>query len=81
MDELWAYTNSQDSAQPELGKSTTFLFIIFYVTNHGDYTQMSFSRDFQIESPEIPEIRIHAILEAYNFLCKCSIEVRFQPNL
>jgi hypothetical protein len=40
-----------------------------------------FSWDSQVENPEIFEIRTFDILEAYNFLCKPPIEVRFKEKL
>jgi hypothetical protein len=48
----------------DLGEATTFPFIIFYMSGHEGYTQMSFF-------PRTP-----TTLEAQNFLCRPSIEMR-----
>jgi hypothetical protein len=45
---------------PNLGEATTFFHIVFSMSGHGAYTQMSFC-------PEIPEIGTLATLEAHNF--------------
>jgi hypothetical protein len=57
----------------DLGEATTFPLIIYYVHGHGTNTQMSFC--------EIPKIGTPVTLEAHNFVCKPSIEVRFKAKL
>jgi len=56
---------------PNLGETTTFSLIVFYVVNHKGCTQMSSSPEIpEIGSPEIFEILkigILATLEAHNF--------------
>jgi hypothetical protein len=52
-----------------LKEASTFPIIVFFVPGHMANTQMSFC-------PEIFEIGTPATLEAHNFLCKYSIELR-----
>jgi hypothetical protein len=58
-----------------LGEPTTFPLIVYFVLGHETNTQMSFCHF------EILKIRTHMILEAHNFVCKLSIEVKFEANL
>jgi hypothetical protein len=48
-----------------LGETTTFPFIVFFMSNHGVAHKCYFSRDSQVESPEIGTL---ATFEAHNFL-------------
>jgi len=47
----------------------------------GPAPKCHFYRDSQVESLEIPKMGTLVILEAYNFLCKPLIEVRFEKKL
>jgi hypothetical protein len=78
MDEPRAYTDSLDSPRPGLGG---FPLIVFYMINHKVTPNVILSHNSQVESPKILEIKIHATLNAYNFLCKPPIKVRFFKNL
>jgi hypothetical protein len=75
-DEPRANTDSHDSPRPGLGEATTFPLIVYFVFGHEASTQMSFCW-----SLEIPKIRTSVILGAHNFVCKLSIEVRFEAKL
>jgi len=66
---------------PNLGETTTFPFIIFYVPSHGANTQMSFCLETPKWDSEIPKIETPVTLEAHNFVCKPPIEVRSQAKL
>jgi hypothetical protein len=61
-----------------LRETTTFPFIVLFVIRYGGYTQMVFFQGLQVG---IPEIRIPAILDAHNFLCRLPIEVRPKTKL
>jgi hypothetical protein len=88
-DERRAYTYSQDSPQPRLGKATTFPFIIFFMISHRGYIQMPFcletpklrTCDSQVGSPEIPKIGTRETLEGHNFSCRSPIEMRYDVKL
>jgi len=47
---------------------------------HMANTQMSFYLELQSENPEIPKIETPVTLEAYNFVCIPSIQVKFEAN-
>jgi hypothetical protein len=47
----------------------------------GPAPKCQFYWDSQVGNLEIPKMGTLAILEAYNFLCKPLIEVRFEENL
>ncbi len=47
----------------------------------GVASKCHFSWDSQVGNLKIPEIGILATLEAHNFLCKSSIEVRYKTKL
>jgi hypothetical protein len=64
----------------DLGETTTFPRITFFVAHHKGYTQMHFSQDSQIGNPTIPKIGILAILDAHNFLCKLSNKMKSKTN-
>jgi hypothetical protein len=74
MDEPRAYTDSLDSPRPGLGG---FPLIVFYMIN----LNAILSHNSQVESPKILEIKIHATLNAHNFLCKPPIKVRFKKYI
>jgi hypothetical protein len=57
-------------------EATTFPLIVFSMTPMKATSKWRFSRNSQIMSLAIFEIRILAILDAHNFLCKLLIEVR-----
>jgi len=54
---------------------------ILYAWSHGLHPNVILSRDSQVRSTEILKIGIIAILEAYNFVCRLSINVRSEPKL
>jgi hypothetical protein len=54
------------------GEASTFPFIVFSMTPMKATSKWRFSRDSQI--------KILAILDAHNFLCKLLIEVRLKHN-
>jgi hypothetical protein len=53
----------------DLGEATTFSFMVFFMHGHGANTQMSFCP------------RTFVILEAHNFVCEPSIEVKSKVKL
>jgi len=61
----------------ELGETTTFPFIVYFLPLHEAHIQMAFCP----RSPEIPTIRILATLGAHNFACRPLIEMRFKAKL
>jgi hypothetical protein len=67
---------------PNLGEATTFPLLIFYVFDHGAYTQnVILSPDTQVGSPKILEIETSATLETHNFLFRLPIKVRSEIKL
>jgi hypothetical protein len=40
----------------DLGETTTFPLIVYFVPNHGTNTQMSFCQDFQMGVPKFPKL-------------------------
>ncbi len=62
----------------DLGEATTFPFKVLSMPSHRASTQMSFC--LGLGSPEIPKIGTPAILEAHNFVCRPSIEVRSEAK-
>jgi len=82
MNEPWANMDSQDSSQPELGGNHHLPhYSILFAWPWGHHPSVILSRDSQIQSPEILEIKIPATLEVDNFVCKPFIEVRFKEKL
>jgi hypothetical protein len=69
----------------DLGETTTFPLIVFFVISHGGYIKMLFFSqlpwDSQVKSFEIFEIRTFATLDAYNYLCSSLIEMRLKETL
>ncbi len=59
---------------PDVGETTTFPLIGYYMLSHGTNTQMSFC-------PETPKVGTLVILGAYNFMCKPLIEMRSKAKL
>jgi hypothetical protein len=61
---------------PDLGETTTFTFpfIIYYVPLHEAHIQMTFCL-------EIHRIETPTILGAHNFVCKPSIEMKYEAKL
>jgi hypothetical protein len=76
----WIHKIHHDS---NLGETTTIPLIVLSMISHGGYTQMSFCPEIpsQVENSKIPQIGTPSTLEPRNFLCKPSIEVRFEANL
>jgi hypothetical protein len=66
---------------PNLGETTTFPLLVFFVPSHKVYTNVILSRDSEVGSPEVFKIGTLATLEAHNVLWKHSIEVRSEAKL
>ncbi len=77
-----AYIDSQTSPQPEFGWKSppSPLHYSLWLTIRLA-PKCHFSQDSQVESLEIFEIWTFATLEAYYFLCKPLIEMRFKTSL
>jgi hypothetical protein len=56
-------------------------YSIFYDSPQRVAPKCHFSRDSQVGNPEILEIEILTTLEPHSFLCRPSIESRFQATL
>jgi len=70
------------SSQPRLKGSYHFPpYNILYVWPHDLHANVILFRNSKVMSSEIFEIRTLATLEAHNFLCKPSIEVRLKTKL
>jgi hypothetical protein len=82
MDELRVNMDSQDSPWLELGRNHHLpLYSIIYAWPWGLHRNVILSQDSQLVSPEILKIETFVILEAHIFLCRPSIEVKFEPKL
>jgi len=67
---------------PDLGETTTFPLIIYYVPLHEAHIQMHFVSGFQNESPEILKVKTPTTLGPHNlFMCKPPIEMKFEAKL
>ncbi len=65
-----------------LGETTTFPLIVFFVLGHGTYTQMSFCfRTPKLGFLKFPKIGTPRTLKAYNFFYKPPIEMKFKAKL
>ncbi len=76
--QTWTHKTHHDS---DLGEATTFPLIVFFMFGHGLAPKCHFVLGLPSASPQIPKIGILVTLEAYNFVCKPLIEVRFDENL
>jgi len=70
----WIHETRHDM---DLGETITFLFIVFFMTNHGSYTQMSFC----LGTPKLgvlkfPKLGLLAFWNPINLLCKPPSESR-----
>jgi hypothetical protein len=73
---------SQDSPQPKFGGGHHLPpYSIFCAWPRGLHPNVILSRDAQVGSPKILEIRTSVTLEAHNFLCRPLIEVRSKMKL
>jgi hypothetical protein len=67
---------------PNLGGSHHLpLYNIICAWPHGQHSNVILSRDSQVGSPKISKIGTLLTLEAHNFMCKPSIETRFEERL
>jgi hypothetical protein len=81
MDKPHANANSQDSPRPELGGSHHLppYSILFLAT--GPTPKYHFVLRLPNGNLEIPKIKTPIILEAHNFVCEPSIEMKFKEKL
>jgi hypothetical protein len=63
-----------------LREGITFPLIIFFAISHRGCIQMPFFPGLQVGNLEIPKIETLGTLEGHNFLCRTSIEVRFEAK-
>jgi hypothetical protein len=64
------------------GKPQLSPLIVFSVISHWGYIQMSCCpKTPKLQIPKLSKIESHTILEAHNFLCEISIEMRCQAKL
>ncbi len=77
--ELWSFGSPEGLTSPHFG-SVSVILIVFQKWGC-DNPYVILSRDYQVGSSEIPQIKTFGILEACNFLCNPSIEVRSKSKL
>ncbi len=78
IDEPRANTNSQDSPRPRLkGSHHLPPYSIIGAYTRGLHPNVILFQDSQVASPK----GTHATLKAHNFLCRLSIELKFQAKL
>jgi hypothetical protein len=65
----------------DLGETTTFPFIVFFVPSHGVALKCHFVPRLPSGSFEIPKIETLATLKAHNFVCRSLVEVRSETKL
>jgi hypothetical protein len=65
----------------DLGEVTTFPLIVYFVPLHEAHIQMTFCLELPFGSPEIANIGIPTTLGSHNFVCRPSMETRFEAKL
>jgi hypothetical protein len=74
--------DSQDSSQPRLGGSHHLpMYSILCAWPWGLQPYVILSRDSQVGSPKILEIKTPATLETHNFMFKPLIETKYEVKL
>jgi hypothetical protein len=65
----------------DLGEAITFPFIIYFLASHETNIQMAFFPGLPSGGPEIPKVGTPTTLEAHNFVCRPTIEMRYEKKI
>jgi hypothetical protein len=65
----------------DLGETTTFFLIIFFVFDHGPAPKCHFVLGLPSGNPKMPKIWTLVTLETHNFVCKPPIKVNSKAKL
>ncbi len=76
--QTWTHKTHHSS---DLGETTTFPLIIYYVPLHEATSKWHFVPGLQSGSPKIAKVGTPATLGAYNFTCRPWIEMRSQKKI